>query len=34
MTKRKEIQNESLAEIAIDPDVLAKELSVELEIDP
>ena len=34
MTKRKDIQNESLAEIAIDPDVLAKELSVELEIDP
>ena len=34
MTKRKGIQNESLAEIAIDPDVLAKELSVELEIDP
>jgi HEAT repeat protein len=34
MTKRKDIQNERLAEIAIDPDVLAKELSVELEIDP
>ncbi len=34
MTKRKEIQNESLAEIAIDPDVLARELSVELDIDP
>jgi len=34
MTKRKDIQNESLAEIAIDPDVLAKELSVDLEIDP
>ena len=34
MTKRKDIQNESLAEIAIDPDILAKELSVELEIDP
>ncbi len=34
MTKRKDIQNESLAEIAIDPNVLAKELSVELEIDP
>ena len=28
MTKRKDIQNESLAEIAIDPDVLAQELSV------
>ena len=34
MNKRKEIQNESLAEIAIDPEVLARELSVELEIDP
>ena len=34
MTKGKDIQNESLAEIAIDPDVLAKELSEELEIDP
>ena len=34
MTKRKDIQNERLAEIAIDPDVLAKELSVDLEIDP
>ena len=34
MTKRKDTQNESLAEIAIDPDVLAQELSVELEIDP
>tara|TARA_B100000965_G_scaffold74633_1_gene58989 strand:- start:3478 stop:4248 length:771 start_codon:yes stop_codon:yes gene_type:complete len=34
MTKKKDLQNESLAEIAIDPDVLAKELSVEIEIDP
>ncbi len=34
MTKRKDVQNETLAEIAIDPDVLAKELSVELEVDP
>ncbi len=34
MTKREDIQNESLAEIVIDPDVLAKELSIELEIDP
>jgi len=34
MTKKKDVQNESLAEIAIDPDVLAKELSVEIEIDP
>ena len=34
MTNRENIQNESLAEIAIDPDVLAKELSEELSIDP
>jgi len=34
MTKKKDLKNESLAEIAIDPDILAKELSVELEIDP
>ena len=34
MTKRDKIQYESLAEIAIDPDVLAKELSEEIEIDP
>ena len=34
MTKRKDTQNESLAEIAIDTDVIAKELSVDLEIDP
>ena len=34
MTKKKHIQSESLAEIAIDPDVLAKELAVELEMDP
>ncbi len=34
MTKRENIQDESLAEIAIDPDVLAKELSEEIEIDP
>ena len=34
MTKRKDIQHESLAEIVIDPDILAKELSIELEIDP
>ena len=30
----RDIQNESLAKIAIDPDILAKELSLELEIDP
>ena len=34
MTKKKNFQNESLADIAIDPDILAKELAVELEIDP
>ena len=34
MTKKKNVQDESLAEIAIDPDVLARELSVEIEIDP
>ena len=34
MTRRKEIEDESLAEIVIDPDVLARELSEELEIDP
>tara|TARA_B100000579_G_C22702054_1_gene790278 strand:- start:107 stop:877 length:771 start_codon:yes stop_codon:yes gene_type:complete len=34
MTKKKDLQDESLAEIAIDPDILAKELSVEIEIDP
>ena len=34
MTKKKDFKSESLAEITIDPDVLAKELAVELEIDP
>ena len=34
MTKKKDFQSESLAEIVIDPDVLAKELSEELEVDP
>ena len=34
MTKNKDPNKESLAEIAIDPDVLAKELALELEIDP
>ena len=34
MTNKKNFQNESLADIAIDPDILAKELAVELEIDP
>ena len=34
MTKNNDIKKESLAEIAIDPDILAKELALELEIDP
>ena len=34
MTNNKDPKRESLAEIAIDPDVLAKELALELEIDP
>ena len=34
MTKRKDVQDESLAEIAIDLDVLAKELSIEVDDDP
>ena len=34
MTKEKDYKSESLAEIVIDPDILAKELAVELETDP
>ena len=34
MTKKKDFKSESLAEIVIDPDVLAQELAVELEMDP
>ena len=34
MTKNSDPNKESLAEIAIDPDVLAKELALELEVDP
>ena len=34
MTKNRDFKNESLADIAVDPDVLAKELALELEIDP
>ena len=34
MTKNKDPNKESLVEIAVDPDVLAKELALELEIDP
>ena len=34
MTKSKDPNKQSLAEIAVDPDVLAKELALEIEIDP
>ena len=34
MTKNKDPNQESLAEIAIDPDILARELALEIEIDP
>ena len=34
MTKNRDPKKETLAEIAIDPDVLAKELALEVEIDP
>jgi len=34
MTEKRDPKKESLAEITIDPDVLAKELALELEIDP
>ena len=34
MTKDKDPHQESLAEIAVDPDVLARELALEIEIDP
>ena len=34
MTKNKDPNQKSLAEIAIDPDVLARELALEIEIDP
>ena len=34
MTNSKDPNKESLAEIAVDPDVLAKELALEVEIDP
>ena len=32
--KKKDMSEDSLADIAIDPDILAKELAVELEVDP
>ena len=34
MTKNKDPNKERLADIAVDPDVLAKELALEIEIDP
>ena len=34
MTKNRDPKKESLAEIAVDPDVLARELALEIEIDP
>ena len=34
MTNNQDPNKESLVEIAVDPDVLAKELALELEIDP
>ena len=34
MSKKRDSKKESLAEIAVDPEVLARELALELEIDP
>ena len=34
MTKNKDSNKESLVDIAVDPDVLARELALEIEIDP
>ena len=34
MTKNEDPNQKSLAEIAVDPDVLARELALEIEIDP
>ena len=34
MTKNKDPNKESLAEIAVDPDILARELALEIEVDP
>ena len=34
MTNKRDPQKKSLAEIAIDPDILARELALELEVDP
>ena len=34
MTKNKNPKKESLAEIAVDPEILAREMALEIEIDP
>ena len=34
MTKNKDPNKESLVDIAVDPEVLARELALEIEIDP
>ena len=34
MTKNRDSNKESLVDIAVDPDVLARELALEIEIDP
>ena len=34
MTKNSDSNKESLVDIAVDPDVLARELALEIEIDP
>ena len=34
MTKNKDPNKESLVDIAVDPDILARELALEIEIDP
>ena len=34
MTKNKDSNKKSLVDIAVDPDVLARELALEIEIDP
>ena len=34
MSKKREFKKESLAEIAVDPEVLARELALEIEMDP
>ena len=34
MTKNKDPNKKSLVDIAVDPDVLARELALEIEIDP